>query len=83
MPTPTSATILIIDDAAENLHVLSALLRPLYRVLAATSGERGLRVAASTPKPDLVLLDVVMEGMDGYEVLAKLRENPEIGRAHV
>ena len=76
MSVQDTATILIIDDAAENLHVLSALLRPQYRVLAATSGESGLRVAASLPKPDLVLLDVVMEGMDGYAVLANLRDNP-------
>ena len=77
MSDQPSATILIVDDAAENLHVLSALLRPQYRVLAATSGELGLRVAAGSPKPDLILLDVVMEGMDGYAVLARLRENPE------
>jgi len=77
MSARNNATILIIDDAAENLQVLSALLRPQYRVLAATSGERGLRLAVGTPKPDLVLLDVVMEGMDGYAVLEKLREKPE------
>ncbi len=76
MPDQKSATILIVDDAAENLRVLSGLLGPHYRVLAATSGERGLRVAADTPKPDLVLLDVVMDGMDGYAVLVNLRENP-------
>ena len=69
-----TATVLIIDDAAENLHVISELLQPQYRVLAATSGALGLRVAASDPKPDLILLDVVMDGMDGYAVLARLRE---------
>ena len=68
--------ILIVDDAAENLHVLSELLRPDYRVLAATSGEGCLRVASNSLKPDLILLDVMMPGMDGYEVLARLRENP-------
>jgi len=45
MPAASNATILIIDDTPENLVVLSELLRPLYRVLAATSGEAGLRVA--------------------------------------
>ena len=77
MSVQNSATILIVDDAAENLHVLSALLRSQYRVLAATSGERALVVAASEPKPDLILLDVVMSGMDGYSVLEKLRESRE------
>ncbi len=71
-----NATVLIIDDSAENLHVLSELLRPEYRVLAATSGERGLRVANEMPPPDLILLDVVMEGIDGYAVFDRLRDNP-------
>ena len=71
-----SATILIIDDAAENLHILSTLLRPQFRVIAATSGERGLLLAASAEKPDLILLDVVMKGMSGFAVLANLRNNP-------
>ena len=76
MSTSADATVLIIDDSAENLHVLSELLRPEYRVLAATSGERGLRVANDSPKPDLILLDVVMEGMDGYAVFDRLRASP-------
>lgn len=76
MSAENNATVLIIDDSAENLHVLCELLRPEYRVLAATSGERGLRVARGTPRPDLILLDVVMEGIDGYAVLDRLRDNP-------
>ncbi len=76
MVAAPNATILIVDDAPENLVVLSALLRPLYRVLAATSGEAGLRVAGGTPKPDLILLDVMMPGMDGYAVLARLQADP-------
>lgn len=70
-----SATILIVDDTAENLHVLSELLRPHYRVLAATSGAVALRIANSLPKPDLILLDVMMPEMDGYEVLSALQDN--------
>jgi putative two-component system response regulator len=76
MPAASNATILIVDDATENLSVLSELLRPLYRVLAATSGEAGLRVAGGVPKPDLILLDVMMPGMDGYAVLATLQADP-------
>ena len=75
MPTDTNATVLIIDDSAENLRILRELLCVDYRVLAATSGERGLRVASGTPKPDLILLDVVMEGMDGYAVFDSLRSD--------
>jgi len=66
--------ILIVDDDAENLHVLHELLHEQYRVLAATSGETSLRVANGDPKPDLILLDVMMPGMDGYAVLARLRD---------
>lgn len=68
-----TATILIVDDSNENLNVLNELLQPYYRVLAATSGESGLRVAHGVPKPDLILLDVMMPDMDGYQVLARLR----------
>lgn len=76
MTTPPSATILIVDDVVENLHVLTALLTPQYQVLAATSGALALRIANSAPKPDLILLDVMMPEMDGYEVLRNLQQNP-------
>ena len=75
MTTAANPVILIVDDAAENLHVLYELLRPQYRVLAATSGEGGLRVATGELKPDLILLDVMMPGMDGYTTLAQLRRD--------
>ena len=70
------ATVLIVDDDTGNLHTLGQLLLPHYEVLAAPSGERALQIAASQPKPDLILLDVMMPGMDGYAVLDGLRENP-------
>ena len=73
MPT---ATILIVDDEPTNLSLLTHLLRSEYHVRAANSGESALRAAASEPRPDLILLDVMMPGMDGYEVLTRLRENP-------
>ncbi len=74
--TVDSATILVVDDSTENLDVLGELLLPAYRVRAANSGRRALRIAASDPKPDLILLDVVMPKMDGYTVLARLRQDP-------
>jgi putative two-component system response regulator len=70
------ATLLIVDDAVENLTVLNSLLRPFYQVRAATSGEKALRIAASEPRPDLILLDVMMPVMDGYQVFEALRTDP-------
>lgn len=72
----STATILIVDDEPANLSLLTHLLRPVYQVRAANSGENALRAAASEPQPALVLLDVMMPGMDGYEVLERLRNNP-------
>lgn len=67
--------ILIVDDVPENLSVLGELLQPTYRVRAANSGARTLQIANSPPPPDLILLDVMMPGMDGYQVLRELRDN--------
>ncbi|WP_298393764.1 two-component system response regulator [uncultured Azonexus sp.] len=66
-------TILIVDDVPENLSVLGELLQPIYHVRAANSGQRALQIANANPPPDLILLDVMMPGMDGYDVLAELR----------
>ncbi len=74
---PTKSTVLIVDDTPDNLAVLGELLRDDYCVLAATSGPRALQLAGSTPRPNLILLDVMMPGMDGYEVLKRLRENSQ------
>lgn len=71
-----AATILIVDDDPTNLSLLTHLLRSEYLVRAANSGESALRAAASEPRPDLVLLDVMMPGMDGFAVLGRLRASP-------
>ena len=74
---PAQPTLLIVDDVPENLSVLGDLLRSAgYRVRAANSGEVALRYAVQDPRPDLILLDVMMPGMDGREVLARLRADP-------
>lgn len=65
--------ILIVDDDPTNLRTLGELLRPEYRVRLASSGAEALRVACSEPCPDLILLDVMMPGMDGCEVLRRLQ----------
>jgi len=70
------STVLIVDDQPENLAVLSDLLEPHYRVIATTAGRRALQLAAGNPQPDLILLDVMMPEMDGYEVLVALRRDP-------
>ncbi len=69
-------TILIVDDVPENLSVLGELLQSNYRVRAANSGPRALQIANAVPPPDLILLDVMMPDMDGYDVLAELRKQP-------
>ncbi|MFI3156389.1 MAG: two-component system response regulator [Methylococcaceae bacterium] len=76
MPEIPLQTILIVDDSPENLTVLSELLQPLYLVRAATSGRRALRIAVTAPRPDLILLDVMMPEMDGYQVFELLRADP-------
>jgi len=70
-------TLLLVDDAPESLTVLGEILMPHYRVRAVNSGERALAAAASEPRPDLILLDVMMPGLDGYEVIARLHANPD------
>jgi len=68
--------ILIVDDDPSNLAILNSVLRTQYRVRAAVSGAEAIRAAFSEPGPDLILLDVMMPEMDGYEVLARLRAEP-------
>ncbi|PKM38441.1 MAG: two-component system response regulator [Gammaproteobacteria bacterium HGW-Gammaproteobacteria-10] len=73
MPENSNAKILIVDDSPENLCVLSDLLQTQFQVRVATSGEKALRIAGTAPHPDLILLDVMMPGMDGYQVFEHLR----------
>jgi diguanylate cyclase (GGDEF)-like protein/PAS domain S-box-containing protein len=68
--------ILVVDDVAENLHSLINILSDEYAVIAATSGKKTLQLAARKPGPDLILLDIRMPDMDGYEVLRQLKANP-------
>ena len=75
-PGGDQGTILIVDDTPENLAVLAELLQADYRVLAANSGARALRLAEADPKPDLILLDVMMPGMDVYAGCGSLQRNP-------
>ena len=68
--------ILIVDDETTNLKILAGLLSQEYRVVVAKNGVQALERAAADPPPDLILLDVMMPEMDGYEVCERLRQTP-------
>jgi len=70
-------TILIVDDEAVNLSVLTEVLIEKYQVRVANSGLRALQVASNSPRPDLILLDIMMPDMDGYAVIAQLKKNSQ------
>src|SRR5450830_857513 len=74
---PALPTILLVDDTKENLSVIGQMLRPLYHVRVANSGQRALLALQNPPRPDLILLDVMMPDMNGYQVLEQLRANPQ------
>jgi CheY-like chemotaxis protein len=67
--------ILVVDDTPANLRILSEALREDYELAMATSGQAALEIATSGEPPDLVLLDIMMPEMDGYEVCRRLKEN--------
>jgi len=69
--------ILIVDDAPDNLGVLLDALKDDYTVIAARNGSKALQLAAATPAPDLILLDIVMPEMDGYQVCSRLKERED------
>ncbi|MDK6076882.1 response regulator [Massilia varians] len=73
---PYRPTILIVDDTPDNIMLLSRLLKDKYHTKVATNGSTALQVAAATPDLDLILLDVMMPGMDGYETCRQLKANP-------
>ncbi len=74
--TRNAATILVADDTPDNLVVMNDLLKDSYRVRVANNGERTLKLAQSGDPVDLILLDVMMPGMDGYEVCSRLKADP-------
>ena len=76
MSNNSRQSILVVDDTPENIDVLTGILRPEFRVKAAINGERALKIAFSDPKPDMILLDIMMPVMDGYEVCRLLKKNP-------
>ncbi len=72
----SAQTVLIIDDTPDNIDVIAGILNSAYKLKAALNGERGLAIARTQPVPDLILLDVMMPDIDGYEVLRRLHADP-------
>ena len=69
-------TILLVDDAPANIQVVNSILKDIYKIRIATNGPKALELAKVAPPPDLVLLDVMMPEMDGYEVCKRLKSDP-------
>ncbi len=77
-----NGTILIVDDDPMNINVLSEILEDKYDILFATNGRDALRIAQKET-PDLIILDIIMPEMDGYEVCRKLKANPDVSNIPV
>ena len=73
-PNPNKPVILVVDDAPQNLALMDDLLSGDYTVKVAPNGIRALKIAGATPQPDLILLDIMMPDMDGYEVCRQLKD---------
>jgi putative two-component system response regulator len=74
---PKRKTILVVDDTPDNLTLMAGLLKDEYRVKLANSGEKALAAVRGGTAPDLILLDIMMPGMSGYEVCANLKADPD------
>ena len=72
-----SPMVLVVDDTPEILSLIHTLLRDTYQVKSANNGKKGLQIAQTDPQPDLILLDIMMPDMDGYEVCIQLKEDPK------
>ncbi|MBF0380509.1 MAG: response regulator [Magnetococcales bacterium] len=70
-------TILVVDDTTENIDVMKGILSPYYKIQAAKDGKLAIMIAKSANKPSLILLDIMMPGMDGYEVCKTLKEDEQ------
>lgn len=77
------STILIVDDTPANIDVLTAALRDDYRIIVATRGKKALQLAVCEDPPDLILLDIMMPEMDGYETCERLKMDAQTRRIPV
>lgn len=75
--TSGQLSVLVVDDAKENINVLVELLRQEYIIQVATSGKKALEIAFSEYPPDIILLDILMPDMDGHEVCRRLKASAQ------
>ncbi len=75
--TGRTSTVLVVDDTPENIDLLDGLLNQDYKIKAALNGEKALKIAGSENPPDIILLDIMMPDMDGYEVCRHLKADPK------
>jgi putative two-component system response regulator len=75
--------ILVVDDEPQNITVMNEILKSGYTVIAATDGTTALSIAQSGTAPDLIMLDIMMPGINGYEVLRRLRADPRTAKLPV
>jgi len=74
---PEKQVILTVDDSPDNIALISEVLKEYYHVKVATNGKDALHIAFSSNPPDLILLDIMMPGMDGYEVCRQLKSDSQ------
>ena len=75
--------IMVVDDSPENIDVLVNVLSPQYRIKVALNGEKALRLCLEKSLPDLILLDIMMPGMDGYEVCRHIKSKTQTAKIPV
>lgn len=75
-PFVTKPTLLVVDDTPDNIQIIHGILSAHYTIRAATSGEKALKLASTHPLPELILLDVMMPEMDGFETCRRLKRDP-------
>lgn len=76
-PPLGQAAILVVDDVPENIHELLEALKGEYRILVANTGQKAIEIIQGPTAPDLILLDIVMPGLDGYEVCRRIKAMPQ------
>lgn len=76
--SPRKPTLLVVDDTPDNIIVLRSFMKDIYQIMVATNGVKALEIAGSDEPPDLILLDIMMPEMDGYEVCRRLKKNGAI-----
>ncbi len=75
--TGRTSTVLVVDDTPENIDLLDGVLNQDYKIKVALNGEKALIIAGSENPPDIILLDIEMPGMVGYEVCRRLKADPQ------